>query len=242
MNGVQRLNHWLDEMLLSLAPLLMKVGFVSGATDLLLSGTLATNPVFEIGWAVSQAIAVDSMFFIVASCLFYARGARDRWLFGVLMGLYGLVAFMVSDIQAFQQLQMVTAGVSMQSLHIAPQAFTHIRAALVVVTAVLYYLVEKKVHTLETVTPAVTDVTPEPLVELPEQAASLHEEFLVIVKAEPQIGPAELARRLGHHEKMSRTKAHRMLRTHAKTTAVREADGMATGESGGKGPQSVTAR
>lgn len=211
--SVRKLNHLIDESLLALAPLLMKVGFISGTTDLLLSGVLALNPWFQIGWALTQAVAVDSLFFVVAFCFWNTDGWKNRWTFGVLLVLYGLVAFFVTDVQAFQQLETATAAVSMNQLRISPVVFTNIRSGLVILTASLFYLVERKVRQLEAslgvaVPPAPTHVEeetemeqaePEPI-QIPEHAASLETRILDILKTEPTIGPTALAKRLGIHK------------------------------------------
>lgn len=239
-------NHWLDEMLLALAPLLMKVGFVSGTTDLLLSGVLETNPFFQLGWALTQAISVDSIFFVVAFCFWNTKSRGDRWAFGALLLLYGLVAFIVTDVQAFQQLQSATAVISMQRLSISPAVFTNARSALVIVTAALFYLVERKVKQVEhdveqggteepinetvvtTLEPpeTVSVSIPEHAVSLGTQDVPLMEQVLQLMKQEPGIGPAEVGRRLS----IPKSTAFRKMREASESETVRKAGGVAQGQ------------
>jgi hypothetical protein len=146
--GVQRFNNWLEPFLVEAAMPLLIIGFITGTIDLLTGGSIANSGLFKYIWAVVQATAIDGLFFSVwlqvrrASWSTWKEGLRATAL--VLIGVtLGAVALMVNDILSLQQVNGVASSVAMQSLDISPVVFTHIRATLVVVVAILVALVRE---------------------------------------------------------------------------------------------------
>jgi hypothetical protein len=146
--GVQRFNNWLEPFLVEAAMPLLIIGFITGTIDLLTGGSIANSGLFKYIWAVVQATAIDGLFFSVwlqvrrATWATWKEGLRAMAL--ILIGVaLGSVALMVNDILSLQQVNGVASNVAMQSLDISPVVFTHIRASLVVVVAILVALVRE---------------------------------------------------------------------------------------------------
>lgn len=237
---VRWLNHWIDDMLLALAPLLMKIGFVAGAIDILMSGVFSANSLFQYGWAFTQAISVDAIFFVVLNAFWRTKDKVQRWWFACLIVLYGVTAFFIVNVTAFEQLLSVNSNSAMRSLDIAPQVFTYVRSALVIVSAVLFYLVENLTNehqrtetananeqrTNANERPNVPALIPnenernangENSVVIQEapmlqlpQPTSEEDQIKLIITTNPGIGPAELARQMGWGS--DRAKAFRLLK------------------------------
>lgn len=229
---IQAFNHWIDNMLLALAPVLMKMGFVAGAVDILMSGWFSEQEWFQVGWAFTQAISVDAIFFVVLNAFWRTKDKRQKWWFAGLIALYGVTAFFIVNVTAFEQLRTVNSTDAMRSLGIAPEVFTYVRSALVIVSAVLFYLVEnmvgvqpdvqtvqpsvhpvrtKRTTSVQGIPPAPVSVTPIEPLQLPQSTQSNEEaQAFAIIDRNPTIGPSQLMRELGWSGEPMRVRASRL--------------------------------
>ncbi len=89
---------------------------------------------------IVQAVAIDGLFFAVWAKIKRATGTKRLALVPVGLGL-ALVMFFINGVLTLQQVEVLTSTVAMQRLHIDPSLFTFLRAASVILVAILVSLV-----------------------------------------------------------------------------------------------------
>jgi len=146
-NGVHKANRGLDNFLLAISPLALKIGLILGTISLLLGGVLAQNGYFQWAWAVIQAVGVDSVFLITARLFLTVKWRSwDKLTFGLLTLLYGSVALLALNIVSYQELKSSTLSAAMAALNIDLGVFTTLRSIVIVGTIALFYLIEDKAN------------------------------------------------------------------------------------------------
>src|SRR5260221_12248523 len=121
------------------------VGFVAGTVDVFTKGGLSTNGLFNMSWAIVQAVAIDGLFFAVWGRIARLEWTRRKVFNNVMLIVVGLllaiVATLVNGILSYQELMNV-ANVkdAMVKLAVDQTAFTYARSILVVIVSILVAL------------------------------------------------------------------------------------------------------
>ena len=144
-NGLRAFNVWRDDFLIELSTLMLMAGFIVGTIDVFTSGNLYSVPIFNVGWAIIQAIAIDGLFFAVWGKI---RRATWTWkscfpnLMLIVVGLLlAIVATLVNGLLSYQELtKMDSIAQAMANMSIDQSTFTYARSILVVLVSILVAL------------------------------------------------------------------------------------------------------
>lgn len=144
-DGLRAFNEWRDDFLIELSTLMLMIGFVAGTVDVFTKGFLSTSGLFNVAWAIVQAIAIDGLFFAVWGRIAKAEWSKATVFKNVMLVIVGLllavVATLVNGILSYQEL-MSASNVkdAMAHLGVDQSVFTYSRSILVVVVSILVAL------------------------------------------------------------------------------------------------------